>query len=104
MTVHQDAIQDIEMGEKLGSGHFGNVYKGTWQGAAVALKTLQDKSADLLNEVTLLKKLRHPNILCYFGTYSADGKLFLVTEFMSLGSLDTFLRQHKQPLESLCFM
>ena len=34
-------IKGVNVGEKLGGGNFGEVFKGNWKGAAVALKKLK---------------------------------------------------------------
>ncbi|KAK0419262.1 hypothetical protein QR680_014047 [Steinernema hermaphroditum] len=59
-------------GDKIGSGSFGTVYQGNWFGP-VAIKKLKvgDPSAAQLeafkNEVAVLKKIRHANVLLFMG-------------------------------------
>jgi serine/threonine protein kinase len=54
----------------IGRGNFGEVYKGEWQGAPVALKTLLP--GESIKEITLLSALNHPNIVRYFGIFQVS--------------------------------
>lgn len=51
---------------QVGSGSFGVVYKGVWQGAVVAIKYMVSSSAQQLQlsttEAVLSKLLAHPNV------------------------------------------
>lgn len=63
------------LGECIGKGAFGKVYKGfnTETGQTVAIKQLslmnvtEDKLKSIYKEINLLKKLSHPNIVKYVG-------------------------------------
>lgn len=35
---HNEAFEDVQLGPLLGQGGFGKVYRGLWNGAAVAVK------------------------------------------------------------------
>ena len=57
---------NIELGEKVGGGNFGEVFKGRWRGQVeVAVKTLKDEQGwdELNKELEVLKKLHHPNLV-----------------------------------------
>ena len=57
---------NIELGEKVGHGNFGEVFKGKWRGQVeVAVKTLKDEQGwdELSKELEVLKKLHHPNLV-----------------------------------------
>ncbi len=54
------------------------VYKGRWNGVLVAVKVLNDNAAEGMKnfqqECAILERLRHPNIVKFFGTASnAEG-------------------------------
>ncbi|WIA34798.1 hypothetical protein OEZ86_013101 [Tetradesmus obliquus] len=59
----------IELGELLGAGSFGRVFKGTWAGRVVAVKVISHdaESSDVVeNEITLMLGFNHPNIVRAF--------------------------------------
>lgn len=57
-------LTDIQIGDHIGSGSFGDVFKGTWFDVSVALKKLKNSSLikDFEKEALRLNKLNHPNI------------------------------------------
>lgn len=87
----------------------GSVWKGTWQGKAVALKQLGDGEIEGLGkEGENLKKLNHPNIVKFWGIYKGFLKkrtfvwiinfwkienetYFICIEYISGGSLEDYL-------------
>jgi len=77
---------------EIGKGCFGVVWKGKWRGITVAIKQLVSVNADILedfkHEVGILGRLRHPNVILFMGACKSEsGKHYMVTEFMSGGSL-----------------
>lgn len=62
-------------------------------------KAERDKTMrDWHREVTLLRALRHPNIVMFLGTYARQGQIHLVSEFCSRGSLSKLLENHELTL------
>lgn len=57
----------ITLNKRLGSGQFGDVFAGVWNGTTlVAVKTLKPGTmsvADFLKEAQIMKKLRHPKLI-----------------------------------------
>eukprot|EP01114_Cavostelium_apophysatum_P012946 TRINITY_DN3026_c0_g1_i3.p1 TRINITY_DN3026_c0_g1~~TRINITY_DN3026_c0_g1_i3.p1 ORF type:complete len:825 (-),score=196.16 TRINITY_DN3026_c0_g1_i3:49-2523(-) len=91
-------LDSIAVGKKLGTGHFGEVYSGVWLGCGVALKKLRNPQqvADFIAEADVLLKLRHPNLLAYFGLFvGPNADQYIVTELMSKGSLLDLIRAEK---------
>ncbi|KAL1184322.1 hypothetical protein V6Z11_A01G035900 [Gossypium hirsutum] len=90
--------------KKLGQGGFGPVYKGTLDdGKEIAVKRLSKASGqgleELMNEVVVISKLQHRNLVKLFGCCVEAEENMLVYEFMPNKSLDTFLFDHvKQKL------
>ncbi|GJS25336.1 receptor-like serine/threonine-protein kinase SD1-8 [Tanacetum coccineum] len=81
---------------KLGQGGFGCVYKGTLtEGEVVAIKrlsTLSDQGIEeLKNEVRLIAKLQHRNLVRVLGCCIEVEEKLLVYEFMENKSLNTLL-------------
>jgi serine/threonine protein kinase len=84
-----------ELGEELGRGAFGQVFKGTCikTGEVVAVKQIalsgmsQDRLADIMQEIDLLKKLNHENIVKYIESFKTRSHLHIVLEYMEQGAL-----------------
>lgn len=82
---------EIISGERIGQGSFATVYKGYWHGP-VALKELNIKDPtpaqlqNFKNEVIVLKKTRHANVLLFSG-YVLKPKLIIVTQWCKGRSL-----------------
>jgi len=87
-------VEDVVIGEEIGAGNFGKVYKGVWQDTtSVALKELvSDRLNDFLAEANILLSVKHPRCLRCYGIFQQDSKLYLVTEFAAQGSLLNLLR------------
>jgi len=89
--------EDIAMGEQLGMGSYGVVYRGRWKGIDVAVKHFIKQKMDERNllefraEVACLSELRHPNIVLFIGACIRMPHLCLVTEWVTQGSLKELL-------------
>ncbi|KAH9993034.1 kinase-like domain-containing protein [Russula vinacea] len=98
---------DINGGwSQLGSGSFGNVYKGSYLGIDVAIKEVlpsneYDVSKYFEREWRLLKESRHPNVVLYLGLSRApepDGRIFIISEFIENGNLRQYIHDKSKPL------
>ncbi len=80
---------DIVLHKTLGEGFYGKVLSARWQGNWVAIKIIKHKKADQLievqNEVALLIRLRHPNVLPFYGC-TAPPEPYIISE-LQWGSL-----------------
>ncbi|KAI8569045.1 hypothetical protein RHMOL_Rhmol02G0247400 [Rhododendron molle] len=79
----------------LGEGGFGPVYKGTLpQGQDIAVKRLSTRSGqgrvEFKNEISLISKLQHRNLVRLLGCCIPGGENILVYEYMPNKSLDSF--------------
>lgn len=85
------SADEILIGPRIGSGTFGTVYRAHWHGP-VAVKTLNVKTPTpaqlqaFKNEVAMLKKTRHCNILLFMGCVSKPS-LAIVTQWCEGNSL-----------------
>ncbi|KAF6173995.1 hypothetical protein GIB67_039946 [Kingdonia uniflora] len=74
-------------------GFFGEVFRGVWNGTDVAIKVFleQDLTSehieDFCNEISILCRLRHPNVILFLGACMKPPQLSMVTEYMEMGSL-----------------
>ncbi|XP_007052345.2 PREDICTED: rust resistance kinase Lr10 isoform X1 [Theobroma cacao] len=84
-----------EFRKKLGQGGYGSVFKGELEnGVPVAVKLLDNSKGngeDFTNEISIIGRIHHVNVVRLFG-YSADeSEQALVYEFMPNKSLDKFI-------------
>ncbi|KAG0483908.1 hypothetical protein HPP92_011992 [Vanilla planifolia] len=81
--------------EKLGSGGFGSVFKGTLpnsiQVAVKKLEGLRQGEKQFRAEVSTLGVIQHVNLVRLYGFCSGGNKRLLVYEYMPKGSLDAHL-------------
>mmetsp|Transcript_840 Transcript_840/g.2112 ORF Transcript_840/g.2112 Transcript_840/m.2112 type:complete len:423 (+) Transcript_840:111-1379(+) len=83
----------------LGSGAAGTVYRGaTGGGTEVAIKVLVDQGGleGFEEEVRLLSKIRHPNVVTLFGWGRQGRNRYLVYELLPGGDVENKLRKCKE--------
>ncbi|KAF7038127.1 hypothetical protein CFC21_048345 [Triticum aestivum] len=90
------ATDNFSADSKIGQGGFGPVYMAKLEdGQEVAVKRLSKKSVqgvvEFKNEVKLIAKLQHRNLVRLLGCCIDDQERMLVYEFMHNNSLDTFI-------------
>ncbi|XP_039025759.1 G-type lectin S-receptor-like serine/threonine-protein kinase At4g27290 [Hibiscus syriacus] len=90
------ATDNFSVDNKLGEGGFGPVYKGTLlNGQEIAVKRLSKSSGQGLtefkNEVKLIAKLQHRNLVRLLGCCIQGDERMLVYEYMPNRSLDAFI-------------
>uniref|UniRef100_A0A8C5L3G6 Tyrosine-protein kinase n=1 Tax=Jaculus jaculus TaxID=51337 RepID=A0A8C5L3G6_JACJA len=80
---------------KLGEGYFGEVWEGLWLGSVpVAVKVIKSadmKLADLAKEIQALKSLRHERLIRLHAVCSVGEPVYIVTELMGKGNLQSYL-------------
>ncbi|KAG6670455.1 hypothetical protein I3843_Q063400 [Carya illinoinensis] len=80
--------EEITLGERIGLGSYGEVYRGDWHGTEVAVKRFLDQDIygqaleEFKSEVLLMKRLRHPNVVLFMGAVTRPPNLSIVTEFL----------------------
>ncbi|KAH0651947.1 hypothetical protein KY284_031859 [Solanum tuberosum] len=82
-----------------------NITKGTycvalWRGTEVAVKKLgeelftdEDKVKAFGDELALLQKIRHPNVVQFLGAVTQSSPMMIITEYLPKGDLRAFLKR-----------
>ncbi|KAK2365896.1 G-type lectin S-receptor serine/threonine-protein kinase [Trifolium repens] len=96
LSVLVKATDNFSSSNRLGEGGFGPVYKGTMvDGQEIAVKRLSKESGQGLqefkNEVALIAKLQHRNLVKLLGCCIQGGETMLIYEYMPNKSLDYFV-------------
>ncbi|PHU30186.1 hypothetical protein BC332_02279 [Capsicum chinense] len=86
---------------KIATGSTGDLFKGSFHNQEVAIKVLkaeclnEDVQRDFAQEIYILRKVRHKNVVRFIGACTKPPRLCIITEFMSGGSLYDFLHKKK---------
>ncbi|CAM8974300.1 unnamed protein product [Rhodiola kirilowii] len=92
--------RQLKFENKIASGSYGDLFKGTYCSQEVAIKVLKpecldsDLQKEFAQEVYIMRKVRHRNVVQFIGACTKPPTLCIVTEFMSGGSVYDYL--HKQ--------
>jgi hypothetical protein len=91
---------DLEFIDRLGSGAFGVVFKGSYNMTSVAIKMIQfdisdltetaykDLSAQFRNEALTMARIHHPKCVLFMGLCINDGYRYIVSELMAQSLAD----------------
>lgn len=101
--------RDLKFVEHLGSGEFGQVFRGFYRGQEVAIKQLywdntvlpQVIIQDLTREIESFRHLRHKRLVNFVGACLEIPNLCIVTEYAPGGSLHHLLHVRKLHLPLL---
>ncbi|KAL9415536.1 hypothetical protein AB3S75_043764 [Citrus x aurantiifolia] len=91
----------LKFGSKVASGSYGDLYRGTYCSQDVAIKVLKperinsDMRKEFAQEVFIMRKVRHKNVVQFIGACTKPPSLCIVTEFMSGGSVYDYLHKLK---------
>ncbi|XP_060095842.1 RAF proto-oncogene serine/threonine-protein kinase isoform X4 [Heteronotia binoei] len=96
---------EVMLSTRVGSGSFGTVYKGKWHGdVAVKILKVVDPTPEQFqafrNEVAVLRKTRHVNILLFMG-YMTKDNLAIVTQWCEGSSLYKHLHVQETKFQML---
>ncbi|XWS72459.1 hypothetical protein CRYUN_Cryun02cG0041500 [Craigia yunnanensis] len=97
--------ENLQIGERIGIGSYGEVYRADWNSTEVAVKKFldQDFSGDALVqfkcEVEIMLRLRHPNVVLFMGAVTRSPHFSILTEFLPRGSLYKLLHRPNPQLD-----
>ncbi|KAL3514960.1 hypothetical protein ACH5RR_021862 [Cinchona calisaya] len=93
--------QHLNFEYKIASGSYGDLYKGIYCSQEVAIKILKaerlnaELQKEFAQEVYIMRKVRHKNVVQFIGACTRPPNLCIVTEFMSGGSVYDYLHKQK---------
>ncbi|OAX80201.1 STE/STE11/CDC15 protein kinase, partial [Emergomyces africanus] len=102
-------LTDFQLGDCLGKGAFGSVYRALNWGTGETVAVKQIKLTDLpkselrviMQEIDLLKNLDHPNIVKYHGFVKSIETLNIILEYCENGSLHSISKNFGRFPENL---
>ncbi|EYU37995.1 hypothetical protein ABFS82_02G004200 [Erythranthe guttata] len=93
--------QLLKFESKIASGSYGDLYKATYRSQEVAIKILKTErlntelQKEFAQEVYIMRKVRHKNVVQFIGACTKPPNLCIVTEYMSGGSVYDYLHKQK---------
>lgn len=96
LSIIVAATENFSVANKVGEGGFGSVYKGKLHnGQEIAVKRLSNTSGqgieEFKNEVTLIARLQHRNLVRLYGYCIQNEEKMLIYEYLPNKGLDGFL-------------
>ncbi|KAI5072155.1 hypothetical protein GOP47_0012261 [Adiantum capillus-veneris] len=98
-------LSDLFLGHKFASGAYSRIYFGKYKDCAVAVKMLRKPENDegisirldrqFNTEVNVLSRLHHRNVVKFIGACKKPPVCCIISEYLALGSVRSYL--HNQP-------
>nr|XP_020642577.1 kinase suppressor of Ras 1 isoform X1 [Pogona vitticeps]XP_020642580.1 kinase suppressor of Ras 1 isoform X1 [Pogona vitticeps]XP_020642583.1 kinase suppressor of Ras 1 isoform X1 [Pogona vitticeps] len=97
-------FEQIELGDPIGQGRWGKVYRGKWHGeVAIRLLEIDGNNQDHLKlfkkEVMNYRQTRHENVVLFMGACMNPPHLAIITSFCKGRTLHSFVRDPKISLD-----
>ncbi|KAL6628907.1 hypothetical protein ACP70R_028672 [Stipagrostis hirtigluma subsp. patula] len=99
--------EDLDVGERIGLGSYGEVYHADWNGTEVAVKKFLDQDLSGVSleqfkcEVRIMSRLRHPNVVLFLGYVTQPPNLSILTEYLPRGSLYRLLHRPNSQVDEI---
>ncbi|CAL5023104.1 unnamed protein product [Urochloa decumbens] len=99
--------EDLDIGERIGLGSYGEVYHADWNGTEVAVKKFLDQDLSGVSleqfkcEVRIMSRLRHPNVVLFLGYVTQPPNLSILTEYLPRGSLYRLLHRPNSQIDEV---
>ncbi|OHT16393.1 AGC family protein kinase [Tritrichomonas foetus] len=93
-------MEDFKIIRTLGEGNFGSVFLAIFKptGDRVALKRMKKEDHDTRSinrfrrEIRIMRKISHPSVPRFYGTFETDTSIFIVMEYINGTSLTEIVR------------
>lgn len=87
--------EQLVLSKQIGEGAGGAVFLARWRGLECAAKVLaaqpsETAHADMINEISTISHLRHPNLVLFLGACTVQEPLLILSEYMAGGSLEEY--------------
>ncbi|KAJ8558666.1 hypothetical protein ON010_g8786 [Phytophthora cinnamomi] len=110
ITAKRIARREIEVGELVSRGAFGEVYEGVFKDKRVAVKMLSAETRgeirlvnNFLAEAKLTASMDHPHVVHFIGVaWDTLSDLCVVMEYMEGGDLRSLLSEYEQSGHPVC--
>ena len=97
-------LSDFEIVKQLGKGSYGTVYvvrskldMNTYVMKKMELNHLKEnQQRECYREVSILRKVSHPNIIKYYSSFLENESLCIIMEYAELGDLYTLIKHYKK--------
>ena len=97
-------LSDFEIIKQLGKGSYGTVYtvrskidSNTYVMKKMELNHLKEsQQRECYREVSILRKVSHPNIIKYYASFLENESLCIIMEYAELGDLYTLIKHYKR--------
>ena len=97
-------LSDFEIVKQLGKGSYGTVYvvrskldMNTYVMKKMELNHLKEsQQKECYREVSILRKVSHPNIIKYYSSFLENESLCIIMEYAELGDLYTLIKHYKR--------
>ncbi|XP_058743819.1 serine/threonine-protein kinase ATG1a [Vicia villosa] len=102
-------VGDYILGPRIGSGSFAVVWRSRHRssGLEVAIKEIDQTQLspkvrdNLIKEITILRTIRHPNIIRLFEAIETNDRIYLVLEYCGGGDLAAYIHRYGRVSESI---
>ena len=97
-------LSEFEIVKQLGKGSYGTVYvvrskldMNTYVMKKMELNHLKEsQQKECYREVSILRKVSHPNIIKYYSSFLENESLCIIMEYAELGDLYTLIKHYKR--------
>lgn len=89
---------ELRFEEMLGTGSTAEVFRASWHGTDVAVKRLRGSGQlpmEFVREISVLLRLRHPNLVLFMGAATQAPPPLIISEFCAGGTVFALLHQRR---------